>query len=233
MSKTVIITGATKGIGNALAEKFAAEGWNLALCARTEADLAKLKSELSGKAGSIFTMACDVSRPDEVKLFGEKLLAEFGTVDILINNAGVFIPGQVYNEAEGTLENLIETNLYSAYHLSRVLLPRMMERKLGHIFNMCSVASTKAYINGGSYAISKFALLGFSKSLREELKEFNIRVTALIPGATYTPSWQGSGLPEERFMKAEDVAKLVWDVYNLSANTVVEEVVLRPMEGDI
>lgn len=233
MSKTVVITGATKGIGRALAQKFAAEGWCLALCARTASDLEQLAEELTGKAAKILTVPCDVSKPEQIKQFGTRALAELGTVDVLINNAGVFLPGQVYNEPEGTLEALIETNLYSAYHLTRVLAPIMIERKQGHIFNMCSVASIKAYHNGGSYAISKFALLGFSKSLREELKDFNIRVTSLIPGATYTPSWHAANLPEERFMKAEDVAKLVWDVYNLSANTVVEEVVLRPLLGDI
>jgi len=233
MSKTVVITGATKGIGRALAQKFAAEGWCLALCARTGSDLEQLAEELTNKADKVFTMPCDVSKPEQIKQFGSRVLAELGTVDVLINNAGVFLPGQVYNEPEGTLEALIETNLYSAYHLTRVLAPVMIERKRGHIFNMCSVASIKAYHNGGSYAISKFALLGFSKSLREELKDFNIRVTSLIPGATYTPSWHAANLPEERFMKAEDVAKLVWDVYNLSDNTVVEEVVLRPLLGDI
>jgi short-subunit dehydrogenase len=233
MSKTVVITGATKGIGRALAQKFAAEGWCLALCARTGNDLEQLAEELADTAAKVFTMSCDVSKPEQIKLFGTRVLAELGTVDVLINNAGVFLPGQVYNEPEGTLEALIETNLYSAYHLTRVLAPVMIERKQGHIFNMCSVASIKAYHNGGSYAISKFALLGFSKSLREELKDFNIRVTSLIPGATYTPSWHAANLPEERFMKAEDVAKLVWDVYNLSDNTVVEEVVLRPLLGDI
>jgi short-subunit dehydrogenase len=233
MSKTVVITGATKGIGRALAQKFAAEGWCLALCARTGNDLEQLAEELADTAAKVFTMPCDVSKPEQIKLFGTRVLAELGTVDVLINNAGVFLPGQVYNEPEGTLEALIETNLYSAYHLTRVLAPVMIERKQGHIFNMCSVASIKAYHNGGSYAISKFALLGFSKSLREELKDFNIRVTSLIPGATYTPSWHAANLPEERFMKAEDVAKLVWDVYNLSDNTVVEEVVLRPLLGDI
>lgn len=233
MNKTVVITGATKGIGRALAKKFAAEGWCLALCARTGTDLELLAAELKGKAAKVFTMPCDVSKPEQIKQFGTRVLAELGTVDVLVNNAGVFLPGQVYNEPEGTLETLIETNLYSAYHLTRVLAPVMIERKQGHIFNMCSVASIKAYHNGGSYAISKFALLGFSKSLREEFKEYNIRVTSLIPGATYTPSWHAANLPEERFMKAEDVAKLVWDVYNLSANTVVEEVVLRPLLGDI
>lgn len=233
MKKVVVITGATKGIGRALAHKFAAEGFNLALCARTEKDLNELKAELIKQGTDVFAQPCDMSKPDEVKLFGKNLLNHFGGVDVLINNAGVFLPGQVWQEEEGTLEKLIETNLYSAYHLSRVLVPAMVHKKSGHIFNLSSVAGIKSYPNGGSYSISKFALMGLSKALREELKEFNIRVTALIPGATYTDSWAGSDLPESRFMKAEDIAKAVFDVYSLSESTVVEEILLRPMLGDI
>lgn len=233
MNKRIVITGATKGIGRAIAEKFASEGWDLALCARTEKDLAELNSKLPTANNKLLLSKCDVSKKEEVKAFVEKIISEFGAADVIINNAGIFIPGQVINEDEGTLEKLIETNLYSAYHLSRMLLPKMIEKKAGHIFNLCSVASIQAYPNGGSYSISKFALLGLSKALREELKEHHIKVTALIAGATYTDSWKGSDLPESRFMKPEDVAKSVWDIYNLSENTVVEEILLRPMLGDI
>jgi hypothetical protein len=98
---------------------------------------------------------------------------------------------------------------------------------------MCSIASLHAYANGGSYSISKFALLGFSKALREELKPHNVKVTSLMPGATLTDSWAGVDLPESRFMRADDIAQLIFDVYNLSDSTVIEEVVLRPVLGDI
>lgn len=232
MSKKIVITGATKGIGRAIAEKFAFEGFDLALCARTEKDLAELNGSLQA-TGTRLVLKCDVSKKSDVRNFAEVVLKEFGAVDILVNNAGLFIPGKVIEEAEGTLEKLIETNLYSAYHLSRLLLPEMIKRKTGHVFNVCSVASLSAYPNGGSYSISKFALLGLSKALREELKEVNIKVTSLIAGATLTDSWKGVDLPESRFIKAGDVARTVWDIYNLSENTVVEEVLLRPVLGDI
>src|SRR5690349_20420076 len=98
---------------------------------------------------------------------------------------------------------------------------------------MCSIASFKAYANGGSYAISKFAMLGFSKGLREELTPFNIRVTAVMPGATKTASWEGTDLPDSRFMKVEDVADSVYAAYALSKRSVVEEIVIRPQLGDI
>ncbi len=233
MNKRIVITGASKGIGKALSIKFAAEGFDLALCSRTLSDLEKLKSEIEHRGIEIKIFACDVSKKEEVKKFSEYVLSNWNSVDLLINNAGTFEPGQVYNEAEGTLERLVETNLYSAYYMSRNFIPGMVDQKSGHIFNMCSVASIQAYPNGGSYSISKYAMLGLSKALREELKEFNIRVTSLIPGATYTDSWAKSGLPEARFMKAEDIAKVVCDIYHLSENTVVEEILLRPLAGDI
>ncbi len=234
MNRKIVITGATKGIGRAIAEKFAAEGgFDIALCARTEKDLKELKSSIETPASNILIQKCDVSKKSELKKFAEKVLSEFGAVDILVNNAGIFIPGEVYNEENGTLEQLIETNLYSAYYLSKWLLPEMIKKKSGHIFNMCSVASIKAYPNGGSYSISKFAMLGLSKALREELKDFKIKVTSLVSGATLTDSWSGTSLPESRFMKAGDMAKIVWDIYNLPESTVVEEIIVRPILGDI
>lgn len=235
MAKVAVITGATKGIGRAITLKFVKEGFNVAICARNKAHLDEFTTELLSvnPKANVWAQACDVSIKEDLAAFCTFVNAEAKQADVLINNAGVFLPGQVYKEEEGTLEKLIETNLYSAYRVTRALVGGMMDRREGHIFNVCSVASIMAYPNGGSYSISKFAMLGFSKALREELKEFNIKVTALLPGATYTDSWAGSGLPEARFMKAEDIADAVWGIYNLSPAAVVEEILLRPIEGDI
>lgn len=235
MTKTIVVTGATKGIGLAIVQKFAQQGFNIAMCARNAHELTALSQQLTaqGTAGKIVAIPCDVSKKEELNAFATEVNKQFKQVDILVNNAGTFLPGQVYNEADGTLETLIETNLYSAYYISRALVKGMMQHRSGHIFNMCSVASIQAYPNGGSYSISKYALLGLSKALREEMKPYNIKVTALIPGATYTHSWAASGLPEDRFMKAEDIADIVWSTYCLSPSAVVEEIVLRPILGDI
>jgi short-subunit dehydrogenase len=233
MNKKIVITGATKGIGKAIAEKFAAQGFDLAICARSEDDLAALTAQLQKPGIDIMTQKCDVSKKTELKAFADAVTARFGPVDILVNNAGVFTPGQLHSEKEGQMEHLMDTNFYSAYHLSRRLTPGMIERKSGHIFNVCSVASLNAYKDGGSYSVSKFALLGLSKALRAELRDFNIRVTSLIPGATLTDSWKGTTLSPKRFMQTNDLAELVWSIYNLSESTVVEDVVLRPMLGDI
>jgi short-subunit dehydrogenase len=231
----VVITGASKGFGKAIAETFAAHGHHLFICSRNEIALYKAMEELLTKYPDIKikAKARDLSKKEEVRDFGEWLLANAYHIDILVNNAGRFIPGSIYNEPEGALEEMLQTNVFSAYHLTRVLLPAMMKRKSGHIFNVCSIASLNAYHNGGAYSISKFALHGFSKNLREELKTHNIKVTAVFPGAAYTDSWSGSNIDPKRIMEANDIAAMIYAASQLSPQACVEDIVLRPQLGDL
>lgn len=234
MNKLVVVTGGTKGIGRAILERFAQAGFDVATCARNEKDLHELKKSMETSFGvKVFIAVADMSDKVQVMSFADMILSLNRPVDVLVNNAGYFVPGQVTEEPEGTLESMIHANLYSAYYTTRKLASAMKQNKSGHIFNMCSIASFKAYPNGGSYAITKFALLGFSKVLREELKEFGIRVTAIMPGATKTASWEGTDLPDSRFMKVEDVAEVVFNAYSISNRSVVEELIIRPQLGDI
>ncbi len=234
--KVVVVTGATKGIGRAIAEIFAKEGnWKIFICARNENDLEITRNELENKypQSKVEIMKVDVRQKNEVMSFAEFIGKKSDRVDVLVNNAGVFIPGEISNEEPGILEQMIETNLYSAYHLTRELVRKMKEKKSGHIFNICSIASKIAYPNGGSYSISKFALLGFSKVLREEMKAHNVRVSAVLPGATWSNSWKGVDLPESRLMQARDIAIMVKAAYDLSDSAVMEDIVLRPQLGDL
>ncbi len=235
MRKLMVVTGGSQGIGRAVVSRFAAEGFDVVTCARHAADLEVLKIQIEKMYSgvTIYTHRTDMSVRTEVQAFADFVLSTGRPVAALVNNAGYFVPGEITTEPEGNLESMINANLYSAYHLTRALAPRMKQARTGHIFNMCSIASIQAYKNGGSYAISKFALLGFSKCLREELKGHGIRVTAVIPGATNTRSWAGAGLPDDRFMKAEDIASTIWCAYALSPNSVVEEIIIRPQAGDI
>lgn len=234
MQKLAVVSGGTRGIGRAIVEQFAQNGFDVVISARKEIDLGDLQLFIEKKyAVKCFIKQADLSIKVQVFELVDFILSLNRNVDVLVNNAGAFIPGNVHEEADGVLEQLIETNLYSAYYLTRGLTPKMIEQKIGHIFNICSVASLKAYPNGGSYSISKFALLGFSKVLREEMKHFGIKVTSIMPGAVYTDSWAGAGIPEERFMKPEDIAQTIWNAYNLSKNAVIEDIVMRPQEGDI
>ena len=230
-----VISGGTKGIGRAIADLLAKNGFDLAICSRTEKDLISMKEELLSEYPTIefIGLACDVSKKEQVFSFAEAIKDQWDEIDILVNNAGVFLPGEIHKEEEGTLESQIETNLYSAYHLTRALMPQILKNEKGHIFNMCSVASLVAYPNGGSYSISKFALLGFYKVLREELKDKGIKVTAIMPGATWSNSWAGVELPEERLMNPNDIAESLYSAFRLSPSAVVEEIILRPQLGDL
>ncbi len=228
------ITGATKGIGRAIIEKFAAQGFDIAVCARTATDLHTLKREIQEKYGvEVLTRPTDMRSKKEVTAFAALVKKHWGTVDVLVNNAGIFIPGEIRNEEDGVLEKMIETNLYSAYYFTRAMLPPMLEKGSGHIFNMCSIASITAYPNGGSYSISKFGLLGFSKVLREELKPSGIKVSTILPGATWTDSWAGADYPQSRLMQAEDIALAMWSAWQMGPSAVVEEIIIRPQLGDL
>ena len=233
--KYIVVTGASKGIGKAIAAAFAAEGANLFLCARNAAQLNKTVAELAQQYPevTIHSTTADLSVKDETIAFGNWINKQVTAVDILVNNAGAFLPGSVHNETDGLLEQMIQTNLYSAYHLTRTLLPAMMEQRQGSIFNICSIASLQAYSNGGSYSISKFALMGFSKNLREELKPYNIKVAAVYPGAVLTDSWGNYDNSNHRIMEATDIASMIIAASKLSAGAVMEDIILRPLLGDL
>lgn len=231
----VVITGASKGFGKSIATIFAANGHNIYMCSRNAAALYKTLEDLMQQFPDVVIKAkpFDLSVKEEAQAFGNWVLDFNIPIDILVNNAGSFEPGSVFNEPDNTLEHMMNVNLFSAYHLTRTLLPKMMEQESGHIFNMCSIASLKAYHNGGAYSISKFALAGFSKNLREEMKPHNIKVTAVYPGAAYTDSWSGSGVDPKRIMEAEDITKMIYASSQLSAQACVEEIIIRPQLGDL
>ena len=235
MKKLAVVTGGSQGIGKALVMKLVAEGFSVATCARREALLHDLRQEVQSlhPQADLLCFSADVSCQPEVERFAEAVQQQHQPVALLVNNAGVFIPGQIHSEEPGVFEQTMHTNLFSAYYLTRSLIGAMMNRRQGHIFNVCSTASITAYANGGSYCVSKFAMLGMSKVLREEMKPYGIRVTSVLPGATLTESWSGTDLPEDRFMPPEDVAEAILSAYRLSGRAVVEEIVLRPQLGDI
>jgi short-subunit dehydrogenase len=231
----IVITGASKGFGKAFAEQFAAQGHNLFICSRSETALYKTVEDLMKYYPDITVKAnaFDLSIKEQAKAFGNWVLSFNMPIDILINNAGLFDPGSVHNEPEGTLEHMLDVNLFSAYHVTRAIIPQMIKQKSGHIFNMCSIASLHAYNNGGAYSISKYALAGFSRNLREEMKPYGIKVTAVYPGAAFTDSWAGSGVDPKRIMEAKDIAIMVYAASQLSPQACVEDIILRPQLGDL
>jgi short-subunit dehydrogenase len=230
----IVITGASQGIGFAIAQQFAAHGHDLYLTSKTPSSLEKAVSDLRAQYPliNIEYFAADLSQKVNVDAFSKWCLQQTQP-HILINNAGNFMPGKLMDEGEGQLQDQLDTNLFSAYHLTRALLPSMLAYKSSHIFNICSIASLGAYENGGAYSISKFALLGFSKNLRLELKDKGVKVTAVCPGAVYTNSWSGSGVDPKRIMEASDIAKMIYAATQLSDQAVVEDIIMRPQLGDL
>jgi len=234
MSKSILVTGGTKGIGKAILHQFLSQGYDAFTCSRNRSELERLKEELESTypGRRLFIQQADLSVKEEVLAFAD-LVKKEGVPDVLVNNTGIFIPGAIHSEPEGNFEQMMQVNLYSAYYLTRAFADEFIRRKSGHIFSLGSIAGMTAYANGGSYAISKWALRGFTQCLRQELKEYGIKVTSILAGATLTASWEGVDLPEDRFMKAEDVAASVWAACQLSPNSVVEEIVVRPQLGDL
>ncbi|HLI92188.1 MAG TPA: SDR family NAD(P)-dependent oxidoreductase [Puia sp.] len=230
-----VITGASRGLGKAIAGAFAAQGYDLVLSSRDPTALSAASRELAGRYPeiSVRSRPADLGDREQVRALGRWVLEPGLPPDVLVNNAGQFIYGSLSEEEDGVLERLMAVNLYSAYHLTRSLLPSMVARKSGHIFNICSIASLQAYPHGGAYGVSKYALAGFSANLREEMKGFGIKVTAVYPGAAYTDSWAGSGVDPHRIMEAADIAKMVVAAAGLSPQATVEEIVLRPQLGDL
>jgi short-subunit dehydrogenase len=218
-----------------VARIFATHGYNLYLCSRKESALLQTIQELKKDFPNIHIdgQALDLGKKQQAQMFGQWVMINADTIDILVNNVGTFIQGNVSDEPEGALETMLEVNLFSAYHTTRTVLPKMKQNRSGHIFTICSIASLSAYPGGGAYSISKYALLGFTRNLRKELMPEGIKVTAVIPGAVYTDSWKGSGVAEERIMEAEDIAQMIYAASQLSPQAVVEDIVIRPQLGDL
>ena len=228
MQTSVLITGGSKGIGLAVAAKFLSAGCRVITLSRTIGDAAELKATYGDMLDMRFA---DLSSKEEVKKVCTAVLSDYKTIDVLVNNAGTFMPGSVEEEADGVFELQMALNLGSAYHTTRAVLPAMGEG--AYIFNMCSTASIVPYTNGGSYCISKHALLGMSKVLRQELMPRGIAVSSILPGATKTESWNGTDLPDSRFMKPENVADVIFLAWQSRNNCVFEELLIRPVLGDI
>ena len=232
----VLITGASQGIGAAIAEIFS-EAYSgeakLGLVARTEDKLADVAERCRSFGAVAEAFPCDVTDEAAVVAMANTVRSRYGTPNVLVNNAGAFIPGSFSETDTASFRSQIATNLTSAFLVTRAFLGGMVERGSGDVMFMGSVASVRGYPGGVSYCAAKHGLLGLARALREETKDDGIRVMSLLPGATRTASWDGTDLPDERFIDPKDIAHAALDAHRLSSRAVVEEILIRPELGDI
>ncbi|WP_158992104.1 SDR family oxidoreductase [Mucilaginibacter sp. L196] len=233
--KNALITAATKGIGRAITIALAKEGINVAVCARGEKDLADLKAELFtiNPNMKIFTAATDVSVKAGILKFAADAEKELGAINIIVNNAGIYEPFSILDDGEDTFQKSINTNLAPAYELYRYFGKKMIAAGEGHIFNICSVASLNPVVEAGTYSVTKFALFGLTKVMRLELQAHNVKVTAVIPGSTLTSSWDGVAVDKNVMVLPEDIASAVVNIYKLSPGANVDEIVIKPVNGQV
>ncbi len=230
-----LVTGASQGIGEAIATIFAREtGGRLSLVARQAGKLRQVAKQCrAAGAEAAETFRCDVSDAGAVRAMARDVRARMGEVDVLINNAGSFLPEPLAKISVAGFDAMLDANLRSAFLVTREFAPAMAKRRRGDIFFMASIASLRGFPRGGAYVAAKHGLLGLARSFRAELKPRGVRVMTILPGATWSPSWEGSGVPAERMMPTGDIARAFYDAYRMSRRTVVEEWILRPQLGDV
>ncbi len=224
--KTALITGAGKGIGKAIAQALAQEGVHLALMARTAADLETLAAELAQYGVKTVIVAADVTDMEAVNLAVAKAEQELGTIDILINNAGIGAFGKFLELQPHEWERIIKVNLMGVYYVTRAVLPAMIDKATGDIINISSTAGQRGAALTSAYSASKFAVMGLTESLMQEVRKHNIRVTALTPSTVATDLARELNLTDgnpEKAMQAEDVAELVIAHLKLNRRVFIKE----------
>lgn len=228
------ITGASSGIGRTLALEFAKIGCNVFVSARRAQELERLKDEAGKPGENIHPYPCNVASSTNVDQTFKKISSEF-EVSCLINNAGITSFKHAADNSVNEINDIINTNLLGSIYSIKSVLPSFIKKETGTIINILSVVVDKTFTRSSVYAASKMGLLGYTNSLREEVRTHNIRVINVIPGATETAMWSQEIRKEkgERMMNPESIARIIVSTYLQKDNLVTEEIVLRPITGDL
>ncbi len=226
--KTALITGGSRGIGYAVAKRFKKQGANITITARTTEQLDKAAHELNQiESGEIFAIPGDVSNDNHVHELVTDTINHYGSIDILVNNAGISKHARLHELSEDDFRQIMEINLYGVYLLCHKVLPHMLERQSGFIFNIASYAGTTGLPGSGAYGASKAGVINMSKSLQREVKDDNIKVMAICPGYVYTDMAKDSGVEREKMIQPEDIAETMVYAMNLSDSALVQQIVLE------
>lgn len=226
--KTALITGGSRGIGYAVAERLKSEGANVVITARTTSQLDAAAESLNKiEAGNIFAVPSDVSKEALVDELVEDTIKEYGQIDILVNNAGISGHGKVHDITPHEAKKVLDINLFGVYLLCHKVIPHMTERELGFIFNISSFAGTKGLPGSGVYGASKAGIIKLSESMQRDLKNFGIKVTAICPGYVYTDMAESSGVKKDEMIQPSDIAETMLYIMRLSESALVQKIVLE------
>ncbi|MFB9843362.1 SDR family oxidoreductase [Mucilaginibacter ginsenosidivorans] len=230
-----LITAATKGMGRATAIALAKDGISLAICARNQQELEAFKLELleMNPYIQVMTQAVDGSQKEQLLSFATNAEKELGFISVIVNNLGMFDPVSILDESDEAFDKQLNTNLMPAYHLYKFFGKKMIAKRKGHIFTICSVAALDPIAAAGTYSVTKVALLGLTKVMRAEMQPHGVKVTAIIPGSTLTNSWAGTAISEDKFILPEDIASAIVNTYKMSAGANVDEIIIRPVTGQV
>ena len=233
MSETAVITGASSGVGKSLAIQLSDAGYRVVLAARSEDKLNAIAEEIRSKGGDSLVVSTDVSRPEQINNLKDRAL-EYGDVSVVINNAGLGKFSKVEDVAIEDWDRQLDVNLRASFLVSQAFIPGMKQRLNGTLAFMNSVAGKKGYPYSAAYVASKYGMRGLADSLREELREDNIKVISIHPGAVDTPFWDGTGMnfPREEMLSTHTLAQSIVHAIQSPGNFAVEELVVRRTAGD-
>ena len=228
--KVALITGASRGIGFAIARSLGRMGARLSLCARDARRLESAANELKGEGFTVFAAPADVTRADQIASLVQGTEQTLGPVEILVNNAGIGYFGPVQEASEANWDAVLDTNLKSVFLISKAIAPGMILRRSGHIVNIASLAGKNAFANGGIYCASKWGLIGLTQCMAEDLRQYGIRVSAVCPGSVATEFSPHAGKDTSKMLQAEDVAHAVEMIVTQAPQSFISEVLLRPTQ---
>ena len=227
---TALVTGASRGIGLAIARRLAELGARLSLCARDATRLESAAAALRKEGFEALAMIADVTHANEIQSFVDRTHRELGPIDILINNAGIGRFGPAHQMSEADWDAVLDTNLKSVFLVTRAVAPGMIERKRGHIVNISSLAGKNAFANGGIYCASKWGLMGLTACMAEDLRAHNIRVSAICPGSVATDFSPHTGRDTSKLLQPDDVAHAVATLVTQAPQSFISEIDLRPTQ---
>lgn len=227
--KVALVTGAGRGIGKAVAVLLARAGCRVILAARTAAQLAETREEIERSGGQATLVAADLARDEDIERLAAESRRPYGSVDILINNAGWGKRAPVVKAEIADWDQTVRVNLRAPMLLAKYLVPAMIEKCAGAVINIGSVSGKSGEANGSAYAASKFGLIGFTQSLFEEVREHGIKVSVILPGFVDTPLIPPNRhLDRSKMIRADDVAQAVLYVLTSPPTSCPVEITIRP-----